>query len=505
MTRDHNNHVPGDRSEMRTLPLPFEAIKLIEDQLRSGSSCRSTRISVLRQIDSWGVSVRKPNYEEIYNRMKKMNEKLPERNYCVFTGDLRVNNIESNLFAFGFQLPAQVRVMRIATSFCLDATHGISARSGEVMYSLVTQHNVTGKGFPVAYMVTNDQTVRSISQWLMHLHERSYFCPLNITIDCSIPKVNAITSAFPHVAIHYCEFHILCAWQTNLDNKVRLDVSFTSAQLEAYKQELKNKQKYILIELNKEVFLTRILDFKRDIPNQLHFLRYFEARWTGSKVLLKRWGRPYVDDLHRRYLTNNYIESWHNQLKTIYFGCARIRRLDCLVFVLTNDVEYFYKQEVDHIHLNNKKMGPVENELARNEFAASKIDDDILSSMIISPLNVISTSMDDSDGEDANHLAMQRPAVLAEEEEVVIVDKEDGREDAVGAQNDVDTSITDLITHTTLLHHQRLNLKHMQTISDIDVSEINDMTRCVKELLDIIDNIRNRNRNSFRNMNTQRQ
>ncbi|OAD75372.1 hypothetical protein PHYBLDRAFT_166620 [Phycomyces blakesleeanus NRRL 1555(-)] len=371
MTRDHNNHVPGDRSEIRTLLLPFEAIKLIEDQLRSGSSCRSTRISVLRQIDSWGVGVRKPNYEEIYNRIKKMtnllymfnsdektsiaiwmNEKLPERNYCIFTRDLCVNNIESNLFAFGFQLPAQVRVMRIATSFCLDATHGISARSGEVMYSLVTQYK-----------------------------------------------------------------------QTNLDNKVRLDASFTSGQLAAYKQELKNKLKYILMESNEEVFLIRILDFKCDIPDQLHFLRYFEIRWNGSKVLLKRWGRPYVDDSHRRYLTNNYIESWHNQLKTIYFGCARIRRLNRLVFDLTNDVEYFYEQEVDCIHLNNGKMG----------------------------LTI---------QRDVNHLAMQRPAVLAEEEEVVIVDKEDGREDVVGAQNDVDTSTTDLITHTSLLHHQSLDLEH---------------------------------------------
>ncbi|OAD75568.1 hypothetical protein PHYBLDRAFT_64480 [Phycomyces blakesleeanus NRRL 1555(-)] len=90
---------------------------------------------------------------------------------------------------------------------------------------------------------------------------------------------------------------------------------------------------------------------------------------------------------------------------------------------------------------------------------------------------------------------MQRPAVLAEEEEVVIIDEEDGRKDVVDAQNDVDTSITDRITHNILLHHQRLYLEHMQTISDIDVSEINDMTRCVKELLDIIDNIRNTNRN----------
>ncbi|OAD74877.1 hypothetical protein PHYBLDRAFT_167217 [Phycomyces blakesleeanus NRRL 1555(-)] len=437
-----------------------------------------------------------------------MNEKLPERNYCIFTRDLCVNNIESNIFTFGFQSPVQVRVTRIATSFCLDATHGISARSGEVMYSLVTQHNVTGKGFPVAYMVTNDQTVRPISQWLMHLCERSYFRPLNITIDCSIPKVNAITSAFPHVAIHYCEFHILRAWQTNLNNKVRLDASFTSAQLAAYKQELKNKLKYILMESNKEVFLTRILDFKRDIPNQLHFLRYFETRWNGSEVLLKRWGHPYVNDSHRRYLTNNFIESWHNQLKTIYFGHARIRRLDRLVFDLTNNVEYFYEQEVDCIHLNNGKMGlsiTAENDLIECCSCPRYISQQVPCKHAFllkryRKINILYTIQ-----RDVNHLAMQRPAVLAEEEEVVIVDEEDGREDVVGAQNDVDTSTTDLITHTTLLHHQRLNLEHMRTISDIDVSEINYMTRCVKELLDRIDNIRNRNRNSFRNMNIQRQ
>ncbi|OAD78044.1 hypothetical protein PHYBLDRAFT_68451 [Phycomyces blakesleeanus NRRL 1555(-)] len=129
----------------------------------------------------------------------------------------------------------------------------------------------------------------------MHIWERSYFRPLNITIDCSIPKVNAITSVFSYVAIHYCEFHILCAWQTNLNNK------------------------------------------------------------------------------------------------TIYFVHARIRRLNRLLFVLTNNIKYFYKQEVDCIHLNNGKMGPVENELAKNEFAASKIEDDILPSKMISLLKVFAS------------------------------------------------------------------------------------------------------------------
>ncbi|OAD70075.1 hypothetical protein PHYBLDRAFT_71516 [Phycomyces blakesleeanus NRRL 1555(-)] len=50
-TRAHVYHVPSEKKEIRTLPLPSEAIRIIEEQLKSGSSCRSTRISVLRQID----------------------------------------------------------------------------------------------------------------------------------------------------------------------------------------------------------------------------------------------------------------------------------------------------------------------------------------------------------------------------------------------------------------------------------------------------------------------
>ncbi|OAD68545.1 hypothetical protein PHYBLDRAFT_172971 [Phycomyces blakesleeanus NRRL 1555(-)] len=52
-TNDYTNHVSGDASEIKTLPLSSEAIKIIEDQLKGGSICRNTRISVLKQIEEW--------------------------------------------------------------------------------------------------------------------------------------------------------------------------------------------------------------------------------------------------------------------------------------------------------------------------------------------------------------------------------------------------------------------------------------------------------------------
>ncbi|OAD79353.1 hypothetical protein PHYBLDRAFT_162427 [Phycomyces blakesleeanus NRRL 1555(-)] len=253
-TRAHVNYVPGDWDEVRTLPLPSEVIKIIENQLKSDSSCRSTRISVLRQIDSWKVGVRKPNYEEIYNRMRKMttllyifasdenasisiwlNVKLAEQNYCIFEINLSVYNDGKKQFAFGFQSPMQVSIMRISQSFCLNATHSISSRSDKVLYTLVTCYLQTGKGFPVAYIVTNNQTAISIKLWLDHLCIKSSFVPMNITIDCSIIEVNAIKEALSHtekitinthgeIQAYYCEYSAFYSGVLPISTGIKADL-----------------------------------------------------------------------------------------------------------------------------------------------------------------------------------------------------------------------------------------------------------------------------------------
>ncbi|KAG2191501.1 hypothetical protein INT47_010970 [Mucor saturninus] len=558
MTKDHVNHVPGERQEIRTLPLPSEAIKIIEDQLRSGSSCRNTRISTLRQIENWGVGIRKPNYEEIYNRMKKMetllymfnsnektslsiwlNEKLASQNYSIFIGNLLAYSTNQDLFAFGFQSPTQVQIMSLSQSFCLDATHRVSCRSTEVMYSLVTKHPETGKGYPLVY-----------------LRQTNPFNPLAITIDCCIAEANAITSALPQTSIHYCEFHVLRAWQHNLDSKVKLDGSFTTQQLAEYKQSLKNSLKSILVESNEAIFITKIGEFKRMIQDQPEFLRYFERKWTGSENILRRWGRPFVQQHHQRYLTNNYIESWHNQLKVIYFNRARIRRLDRLVFILTNDVEFYYEQEVERLNFSNGRMGPVENELSRNSFAASQIQDDILPSMIINPLGEISNSMDDSNGEwqiqsfstenqwytvlieqgliqkcscpsfyrrqlpckhmyllkqysranlvyheqqDHTHMQLQQSAQSVRNEALV-----DNNIEQTNELQDPSSIIQSISANAATLYHQREDLERLRSIPGVDIAKLEIIDRLLFDALKHIDNLKNENSLYFQNINTQR-
>ncbi|OAD75183.1 hypothetical protein PHYBLDRAFT_166938 [Phycomyces blakesleeanus NRRL 1555(-)] len=579
-TRAHVNHVPGDWDEVRTLPLPSEAIKIIEDQLKSGSSCRSTRISVLRQIDSWGVGVRKPNYEEIYNRMRKMttllymfasdenasisiwlNVKLAEQNYCIFEINLSVYNDGKKQFAFGFQSPMQVSIMRISQSFCLDATHSISSRSDEVLYTLVTRHPQTGKGFPVAYMVTNNQTAIPIKLWLDHLRIKSSFVPMNITIDCSIMEVNAIKEALPHATIHYCDFHVLRAWQHNLDSKIKLNASYTSEQLGNYKTALKNYLRHILIESNEDVFLRAIEDFKLMVQDQPQFLKYFEKKWTENEELLRRWGRPYISQQHQRYVTNNYVESWHNQLKTIYFGRARIRRLDRLIFILTNDVEFYFEQEVERIHFNNGKMGPIDNELARNSFVASKIQNDMLPSMILNPLGETGNSMDDYNGEwqirsfvtedkwytvnisndliqsctCPNFLTRQIPCKhshllkrycgakfsFIEQREIAGVVL--NRQDAVNAnENEVEEEVEEelesggtaedrgvyvfdeIAAYSATMHHGFEDLQTLKTIPGLDQTKADLIKRALADAVRLMDEYRSENPSYFRNLNTQR-
>ncbi|OAD66190.1 hypothetical protein PHYBLDRAFT_70975 [Phycomyces blakesleeanus NRRL 1555(-)] len=199
MTKEHKNHVPDHKSEIRTIPLPAEAIKIIEQQLRSGSSCRNTRISTLHQIESWvwaleSQIMKRGTLCSIYEKIQMkallyifvsnkkdslavwINVKLSVNNYCIFTATLSPLNDNKDLFAFGFQSPLQVGIMRNLCKKFLD--HVLSCNS-----PLCNQ-----KGFPVAYMITNDKSAVPIIQWLSHLLHNSRFRPLHITINCYISE-----------------------------------------------------------------------------------------------------------------------------------------------------------------------------------------------------------------------------------------------------------------------------------------------------------------------------
>jgi hypothetical protein len=79
--------------------------------------------------------------------------------------------------------------------------------------------------------------------------------------------------------------------------------------------------------------------------------------------------------------TNNYIESWHNQLKSVYLKRIKNKRLDCLVYILVNDVENDTKLEETRVSSEVGRMGPETRDKRKREMIASAITDDRMKEM----------------------------------------------------------------------------------------------------------------------------
>jgi hypothetical protein len=205
-----------------------------------------------------------------------LNNKLALQGYKMFAGNPLLYSQDTTLFAYGFQSQIQSRKMEQHQSFCLDATHGISSQSMEVLYTLLVKDLLTGKGYPVAYMVTNDRSVGPVNHWLVYLRDNCNFAPTTITIDCSLAEVNATKAAFRNqVVIHYCAFHVWRAWKDSLGAKLSLSTSISNTESTEYKQDLLNDLHLILVETRKNALFRKIEGFKLKIENHTELLDYF--------------------------------------------------------------------------------------------------------------------------------------------------------------------------------------------------------------------------------------
>ena len=85
-------------------------------------------------------------------------------------------------------------------------------------------------------------------------------------------------------------------------------------------------------------FAKRWAAYRAAFADQPDWLRYMESAWRGPEKVV-RWVRAWLDGTaHYRIETNNYVESWHNQLKRNYLRFFRRQRVDVLVHVLIDRV-----------------------------------------------------------------------------------------------------------------------------------------------------------------------
>ncbi|OAD78862.1 hypothetical protein PHYBLDRAFT_140913 [Phycomyces blakesleeanus NRRL 1555(-)] len=311
LTKDHADHTPE----------------------QSSKSASQIRIDMLRTIDRYGRSSDcKVNYYNIWNLMNKnqmisfmiwINEKLAAMNFSIFKTNTSYSP-SLNLFTCGFMSPIQQNKMKNAVSFCLDATYGISGKIDEILYTLLIHNEEIGRGWPVAYMITNDRDVGPIVQWLQFLTSSLLLVnPKQITIDCCLAKVHAIQTTFFTTQIQFCIFHITQAWNRKLSDSVKISGSLLSEARLLHDKMMKSLQ---------------------EIKN-----------WCTENKF-KLWSRAYFECQFSHMFTNNYIESWHNQLKTVFMKRFRNKRLDKLIFIFVHNVEYYLSQKYDRVMSNNEAM-----------------------------------------------------------------------------------------------------------------------------------------------------
>ncbi|KAI9310053.1 hypothetical protein BX666DRAFT_1830609, partial [Dichotomocladium elegans] len=58
------------------------------------------------------------------------------------------------------------------------------------------------------------------------------------------------------------------------------------------------------------------------------------------------WAACHQPDVFTNMETNNYVESWHNQLKTIYMRRKQNHRLDALIFLLVDEISFDIRWEI---------------------------------------------------------------------------------------------------------------------------------------------------------------
>lgn len=251
-------------------------------------------------------------------------------------------------FSFGFLSPKQRDVLRRATAFCLDATHNTSSSRDALLYTVVVRHPDTGVGYPVAWLYTRDQTAQILCDWLLFLRDCGLANPAKITIDCSHVEVQALGRVFPHSPIQWCVFHVVRAWWSNIRQRVKAGSTQESNMLQ--KRAL-GVLKGIMWERSRDAMENRLHHFRREFSQDFpDFVSYFERTWViNNKIMF--WAVAHQPAIYTNMETNNYVESWHNQLKSIYLKRHPNRRVDRLVYILTNDVLKEYEATTTRLML----------------------------------------------------------------------------------------------------------------------------------------------------------
>lgn len=122
-------------------------------------------------------------------------------------------------------------------------------------------------------------------------------------------------------------------------------------------------------------------ELERDWAEFPRFLSSFDRRWVANGRI-SFWTVANQTAIQTNMETNNFVESWHNQLKTLYLDRRPNRRVDRLLYLLVNDVATDYQANIQRVTARMGRMGPMEYEERKRVLMAEAVPSECVTSMV---------------------------------------------------------------------------------------------------------------------------
>ncbi|SAM06207.1 hypothetical protein [Absidia glauca] len=287
--------------------------------------------------------------------VNKWLEYLQSKNHHTFFFDQ-----ENGPFVVGWYSQWQKELLEGALDWCVDSTHHTCKSMKDpdqycYLYTIMVRSPFTNKGVPVAFMLTSSEVIPNLVKWFNDLKINNNLNVQRIMINCSTTEIAAIRQVFDGVSILLCHWHIKRAWDGHI------------------KRDVKGADKYQTKAIRDGVRLSI------DAMMNTSSAHEFEVSWTAFNDKKELWSKAFRQDAP--FHTNNLIESYHNQLKTLYLGRKRQNRMDRTIYILSQVMIADYRLEAAQVFYKVKAFNLTKNEkMAKNR--AEEIDDNVAYMMI---------------------------------------------------------------------------------------------------------------------------
>lgn len=251
----------------------------------------------------------------------------------------------------------QLDLLKQAKEWCLDSTHKTcisfnNPNDSCFLFTIIIKNPATNKGVPVCFFLTDAERQSVLVQWLRWLIDVAGPLPVEkIMIDCSQTEISAIREVFGEsLNVLLCHWHIKRAWEKHLKTDVKIrNSTMESVQARATVRSTLNNLMYAEEEEEYDRVFAAFEEKYKDSFGT--FVAYYIDNWHKRR---QYWARPWRKDAS--FDTNNLIESYHNQLKSNYFGRSRNTRVDRIIYLLSQVVIVDYRQDALRVQIGSKQF-----------------------------------------------------------------------------------------------------------------------------------------------------